>query len=832
MNGPAGRIGIIAGAGTLPGEVAHSVVNRGGSVHIIMLEGADPALQTFPHTRVNWAQLGRATAALKRADVRETLVLGAGARPSFRNARPDFAFIRSLPAVLRLLKAGGDDAVLRGLLGVLEAQGLTVVGVGDVARELLIAEGALTKHSPSPEDAADIEKGFALIAALGRYDIGQAAIVTDGRIEAIEGAEGTDRMLKRVAEARRIADRRGRRGVLVKRPKPGQDLRVDLPAIGPNTVRNADAAGLAGIAVMAGHVLAAKRSEMIAIADRCGLFIAGIEEATTGELSRRGAALGSARPVSLGAVRIGDRANAEIGRAAAILSDLAGFGSGSALVIGDGRVIAIGADEPPRAVIERAAGFRRKKTRREGVAAIGATHAIDEAIVVAASQAKLAGVVKVGRSADHGIERGTIRLADELGLFVATMDGMAEATTESSGSRVLKIFVVAGEHSGDALGAKLIAALKTAHDGPISFSGVGGEEMAREGFVSLFPIEDVAVMGPMSILPRLPRIVRRVYQTVDAALAAAPDAVVIIDSPEFTHPIAKRIRKRAPHIPIIDYVSPSVWAWRPGRAKRMRHYVDHVLALLPFEPDAHARLGGPSCTYVGHPLIEKLDEIQNADAAALARRLGLAPEVPVVLVLPGSRTSEVERLIDVFGEAVARVAASGQQIQIVIPAVRHVRDLIAARTAAWTPRPHIVDGAADKYAAMRLARVALAASGTVTLELALAQTPSVVAYKVDRIIASLRFLLRVPSVVLANLVLGRNVYPEFLQEDCTAEKLAAALLPLLADTEARKAQLNELARTPEKLRLSSSSPSAAAAETMLSVIGSHSAGKSRRGAPT
>ena len=194
--------------------------------------------------------------------------------------------------------------------------------------------------------------------------------------------------------------------------------------------------------------------------------------------------------------------------------------------------------------------------------------------------------------------------------------------TASSDPHTLKIFVVAGEHSGDALGAKLIAALKTAHAGPIHFSGVGGEEMAHEGFVSRFPIEDVAVMGPMSILPRLPRIVRRVYQTVDAALAAAPDAVVIIDSPEFTHPIAKRIRKRAPHIPIIDYVSPSVWAWRPGRAKRMRRYIDHVLALLPFEPDAHARLGGPPCTYVGHPLIEKLDEIQNADAAALALRLG------------------------------------------------------------------------------------------------------------------------------------------------------------------------------------------------------------------
>ena len=170
----------------------------------------------------------------------------------------------------------------------LETHGLTVVGVGDVARELLVAEGALTRREPSPEDAASIEKGFALIAALGRYDIGQGTIVTDGRIEAIEGAEGTDRMLKRVAEARGISDRRQRRGVLVKRPKPGQDLRVDLPAIGPNTVRNADAAGLAGIAVMAGHVLAAERSEMIEIADQCGLFIAGIETAaTTPAIARR-----------------------------------------------------------------------------------------------------------------------------------------------------------------------------------------------------------------------------------------------------------------------------------------------------------------------------------------------------------------------------------------------------------------------------------------------------------------------------------------------------------------------------------------------------------------
>jgi len=409
---------------------------------------------------------------------------------------------------------------------------------------------------------------------------------------------------------------------------------------------------------------------------------------------------------------------------------------------------------------------------------------------------------------------------------------VADASQNQDSKKQLRLFLVAGEHSGDALGGKLIAALKQRYDGTLTLAGVGGEDMAHEGFASLFPIEDVAVMGPMSILPRLPRIMRRVYQTVDAALAFKPDAVVIIDSPEFTHPIAKRIRKRAPHIPIIDYVSPSVWAWRPGRAKRMRRYIDHVLALLPFEPDAHARLGGPACTYVGHPLIEKLDAIEGADGAALSRRLGLAPEKPVLLVLPGSRTSEVTRLIDVFGDAVARVSAQ-QPIEVVIPAVRHVRDLIVAKTANWAQRPHIVDAAsADKYAAMRLARAALAASGTVTLELALAQTPSVVAYRVDKLIANLRFLLKVPSVVLANLVLGKNVYPEYLQEACTAEALSAAILPLLGDTPERRAQLEALAGTPGKLRLASSSPSIAAADTVLAVVSAQpGAGKSRRGGP-
>ncbi len=212
----------------------------------------------------------------------------------------------------------------------------------------------------------------------------------------------------------------------------------------------------------------------------------------------------------------------------------------------------------------------------------------------------------------------------------------------------LRLFLVAGEHSGDALGARLMSVLNARCKGRVHYLGVGGADMEHQGLASQFPLSDVAVMGPLSILPRLPRIISRVRRAAAAAVAAEPDAVVIIDAPEFTHPIAKRIRKRAPNIPIIDYVSPSVWAWRPGRARKMRAYVDHVLALLPFEPEAHRTLGGPPCTYVGHPLIEKLDWLRDLDPWPLAERLGIEQDQLVLVVLPGSRTSEVGRLMEPF----------------------------------------------------------------------------------------------------------------------------------------------------------------------------------------
>jgi len=381
----------------------------------------------------------------------------------------------------------------------------------------------------------------------------------------------------------------------------------------------------------------------------------------------------------------------------------------------------------------------------------------------------------------------------------------------------LKIALVAGEHSGDALGAKLMVALKRARPQRIDFSGLGGEGMVQEGMAPLFPLSDVAVMGPLPILASLPRLLNRAFRVIDTVVAAEPDVLVIIDSPEFTHPIARRVRKRRPAMPIIDYVSPSVWAWRPGRARRMRPYVDHVLALLPFEPDTHARLGGPLCSYVGHPLIERLEWITAQDGAELARRLSLRPGLPVVVVLPGSRRTEVGRLMPCFAEAMAGLSRRlGGDFEVLMPVAPAMRPMIEDHLSDWVVQPHLIESDADKFAAFRLARVALAASGTVALELALAGTPMVIAYRVDPLAAPiLRRAIKARSVVLPNMILDENAFPEFLQVADMGEKLAECLAELMGDTPARAAQLQALAEIPARLRLAAGTPSEAAAAIVL-----------------
>jgi lipid-A-disaccharide synthase len=376
------------------------------------------------------------------------------------------------------------------------------------------------------------------------------------------------------------------------------------------------------------------------------------------------------------------------------------------------------------------------------------------------------------------------------------------------------IFLVAGEESGDRLGAALIAAIKQRTNGQVHFSGVGGAHMAAEGVPSLFALGDLAIIGFATIPKSLPKILRRIREAADAVVSAKPDALVIIDSPEFTHRVAKRVRAKLPEIPIVDYVCPSVWAWRPGRARAMRAYVDHVLALLPFEPKVLAELGGPPCTYVGHPLVERLDDLRPKD---LERRLRLA-NPPLVLVLPGSREGEIRRMASVFGAAIARVIEQFGPAEVVVPAVSRLADTVRAAVASWPIPARVVTDAEEKAEAFRSARVALSKSGTSTLELALAGVPMIAAYKVPLIeeIAG-RLLLNVPSVILANLVLGENVVPEFLQRDCTPARLADALLPLLSDTPERQRQTQAFVRLDTLMEVGKGNPSNRGAGIVLDI---------------
>jgi lipid-A-disaccharide synthase len=371
-------------------------------------------------------------------------------------------------------------------------------------------------------------------------------------------------------------------------------------------------------------------------------------------------------------------------------------------------------------------------------------------------------------------------------------------------------FIVAGEPSGDALGAKLLAALQRL-DGKAEFIGVGGDAMAREGFVSLFPLADISVMGILPVIAHLPTLLRRINETARAVVAARPDVLVLIDSPDFTHRVAKKARAALPGLKVVDYVSPTVWAWRPGRARKMRKIIDLVLALLPFEPEAHERLGGPRCVYVGHPLIERLADLRGAES--------LRAKGPV-LVLPGSRRSVVARMGPAFRDALVGLHEKRPGLDFVLPVAGPVEAAVRAEVASWPVKPRIVTGEAEKFAAFRAARAALAASGTVTLELALSGVPAVVAYKVpviEEFIA--RRMIQVPTIVLPNLILGENAYPEFLQGQAEGAILAEAVAALLDDGPERRRQTEALAKLADRMLLPGGmTPSDAAAGAIVDLL--------------
>jgi lipid-A-disaccharide synthase len=380
----------------------------------------------------------------------------------------------------------------------------------------------------------------------------------------------------------------------------------------------------------------------------------------------------------------------------------------------------------------------------------------------------------------------------------------------------LRLMIVCGEPSGDLLGAQLMTALRDQTDGAVAFCGVGGAAMAALGFESLFPLDATSVMGIVEIVPAIPKILGLIRQTAAFAVATRPDAVVLIDSPEFTQRIAKRIRKIAPDIKTINYVAPQVWAMRPSRAKAMAKYLDLVLALLPFEPPFFEKYG-LKCVFVGHPAVERAQRMVGGEA--FRARHGIAPEAPLLAVLPGSRGSEIKYVFPAFRAAMDLLAKRVPGLVTVLPTVPHVAARVRAGCVGWPLPLHIVEGEDEKFAAFDAADAALAASGTVTTELALSHTPTVVGYKVSGLTAAIvRRMIHVKYATLTNLILNREAMPECIQQDCTPENLAAAVATLLTDKSAAARQRADLGEAMRAMGLGGTAPSQRAAKAVVEFL--------------
>lgn len=370
----------------------------------------------------------------------------------------------------------------------------------------------------------------------------------------------------------------------------------------------------------------------------------------------------------------------------------------------------------------------------------------------------------------------------------------------------VKLFLIAGEPSGDRLGAALMAGLKTL--GPVQFSGIGGPLMAAEGLTSLFPMEELSVMGIAEVLPKYFHLKRRIREAAKAALASGAEALVTIDSPDFCLRVAEIVKAARPGLRTIHYVAPSVWAWRPGRAAKMARVIDHVLALLPFEPP-YMTAAGMTCDFVGHPVVAE-------PLATAAEKAAFAGEGPLLLALPGSRRAEVTRLAPVFGRVVGQLRAAHPGLRVALPTVRGVAPMVRELTASWPVVPQIIEDAGSKRGAFAAADLALAASGTVSLELAANACPMVIAYDMNP--ATLWLMRRaalIDTVTLVNLVSETRVVPEFIGPECRAEKIAPALEAVLADPAPQRAAM---ALTMQRLGQGGEAPGLRAARSVLAAL--------------
>ncbi len=380
----------------------------------------------------------------------------------------------------------------------------------------------------------------------------------------------------------------------------------------------------------------------------------------------------------------------------------------------------------------------------------------------------------------------------------------------------MKVFLIAGEPSGDKLGAALMEGLTELVPG-VAFDGVGGPLMQVEGLTSRFPMEELSVMGLVEVLPRYFDLKRRIRQTAQAVIDTAPDVLITIDSPDFCLRVARLVREAAPAIPTVHYVAPSVWAWRPGRAARMARWIDHVLALLPFEPP-YMQAAGMSCDFVGHPVVA--ERWAGPDQAAAFRAAhGIAPKAPLVMCLPGSRRGEVARLGPIFDETLMRLRDRLPEMRVVLPTVPGVAAMVREMAARWPSAPVVVETDTDRRAAFAAADLALAASGTVSLELAANRTPMVIAYDTSPLTRWLMTrMLRIDTVTLVNLVSESRAIPERLGRDCRPERILPPLIDLVDDADARAAQMAAMEITMQRLGEGGPAPGVRAAQSVLSFL--------------
>jgi lipid-A-disaccharide synthase len=378
-----------------------------------------------------------------------------------------------------------------------------------------------------------------------------------------------------------------------------------------------------------------------------------------------------------------------------------------------------------------------------------------------------------------------------------------------------RVFIVAGEPSGDVLAARLMAGLKqVAGEAQLTFTGVGGPLMQEQGLKSLFPMDELTIMGLAEVVPQIPNLLKRIKQTARAAIDQRPDVFITVDAPDFSFRVARKLGRT--NFPKIHYVAPSVWAWRAGRAKKIAGIYDHLLALLPFEPP-YFQKEGLATDFVGHSIVECGADKGDGDQFRSNRKI--AANTSLLMMLPGSRRGEVSRHMDVFRETTEQMLSKIPALELVIPVVGKTKPLVFDATQKWKVPVHLVEDSAEKYDAMAAANVALAASGTVGLELALAQLPSVIAYRMHPITSYIaRRVINLDYVNLINILEKQQIVPEFLLEDCLSENLVGPLVDLFENSEARKSQIDGYASAMDKLRGNGDAPGVQAAKSTLNLL--------------